>query len=71
MTMVHELPHDSESQPSDLLARAPWVDPPPPERWTPLVVDPVDQLEELAGLLARGLLTEEEFVRQKRKVLMR
>jgi hypothetical protein len=69
--MINEIPRDSESQPSDLLARAPWVDAPPPERWTPLVVDPVDQLEELAGLLARGLLTDEEFVRQKAKVLTR
>jgi hypothetical protein len=54
-----------------LLARAPWVDPPPGDRWTPLLVDPLDQLEELAGLLARGVLSQEEFGRQKAKVLRR
>jgi len=54
---------------ADLLARPPWVEPSPPERWTPLIVDPVDQLEELAALLRRGLLSPEEFHRQKWKVL--
>lgn len=33
-----------------------------------LIVDPVQQLEELADLLSRGLLTNEEFERQKTRV---
>jgi hypothetical protein len=34
-----------------------------------VVVDPVRQLEELADLRDRGLLSSEEFERQKEKVL--
>lgn len=37
--------------------------------WAALVVDPVQQLEELADLRDRGLLSPEEFDRQKEKVL--
>jgi hypothetical protein len=33
-----------------------------------LIVDPVQQLEELADLRSRGLLTTEEFERQKTRV---
>jgi Short C-terminal domain len=33
-----------------------------------LIVDPVEQLEELADLRSRGLLTTEEFERQKIRV---
>jgi Short C-terminal domain len=33
-----------------------------------LIVDPVEQLEELADLRSRGLLTTEEFERQKTRV---
>jgi hypothetical protein len=34
-----------------------------------LVVDPVEQIKELADLRDRGLLSPEEFERQKDKVL--
>jgi hypothetical protein len=37
--------------------------------WAAMVVDPVKQLEELADLRDRGLLSPEEFERQKEKVL--
>jgi len=33
-----------------------------------LIVDPVEQLQELADLRSRGLLTSEEFERQKTRV---
>jgi hypothetical protein len=41
-------------------------EPPPPAAPAP---DPVSQLRELAKLRDDGILTEEEFVAQKRKVL--
>jgi hypothetical protein len=34
-----------------------------------LIADPVDQLAQLADLAARGYLSDEEFERQKAKVL--
>jgi hypothetical protein len=37
--------------------------------WIALVVDPIQQLEELAHLRHRGILTSEEFDEQKAKVL--
>ena len=37
--------------------------------WADSVVDPVDQLEELADLRDRGLLSAAEFEGQKAKVL--
>ena len=51
----------------DLLSRT------PPEvtvedRWTVLLIDPVAQMTELADLVARGLVSPEEFKRQRRKV---
>lgn len=33
-----------------------------------LIVDPIEQLEELADLRNRGLLTSEEFERQKTRI---
>ena len=38
-------------------------------RWDGAVVDPVEQLKELADLLARGLLSREEFESHKARVL--
>jgi hypothetical protein len=38
------------------------------DRWTALLVDPVAQVTELADLVARGLVSPEEFNRQRRKV---
>jgi hypothetical protein len=46
--------------------------PPSTERatdWSAWVVDPAAQLEELADLRTRGLLTQEEFEDQKARVL--
>lgn len=53
--------------PDDVLIRGPWLVTMPPRN--PPLVDTVDQLEELAALLGRGLLSRAEFERQKRKVL--
>ena len=52
----------------DVLIRRPWLDESVRRRYPP-VIDIIDQLEELAGLLRRGLLSRDEFERQKRKVL--
>ena len=38
------------------------------DRWTALLIDPVAQVTELADLVARGLVSPEEFERQRRKV---
>jgi len=53
-----------------VLIRRPWLDESAPHRCPP-VIDVIDQLEELATLLRRGLLSRDEFDRQKRKVLSR
>jgi Short C-terminal domain len=50
---------------SDLLARPPCGAQHLPRGWAEAVVDPVDQIEELADLRRRGLLTPEEFEREK------
>jgi hypothetical protein len=39
------------------------------DRWADLLVNPVDQLLALEDLLARGLLSTDQFERQKAKVL--
>lgn len=52
----------------DLLIRQPWLEQPGPRRCQS-AIDVLDQLEELAALLRRGLLSRDEFDRQKRKVL--
>jgi Short C-terminal domain len=39
------------------------------EVWTAVVVDPVAQIKELAELRDRGLLSSEEFERQKWRAL--
>jgi hypothetical protein len=38
------------------------------DRWAALLIDPVAQVAELADLVARGLVSPEEFERQRRKV---
>jgi hypothetical protein len=38
------------------------------DRWTALLIDPVAQMTELADLVARGLVSPEEFERQRKKV---
>jgi hypothetical protein len=50
------------------LARPPCVDW-ATDRWTAPVTNPAEQLEALAELRRRGLLTAEEFEWQKAKVL--
>ena len=53
----------------DLLARPPSGSRPFDGGWTRLVVDPIEQLRELADLCDRGLLSTEEYERQRAKVL--
>lgn len=38
------------------------------DRWAALLIDPVAQVTELADLVARGLVSPEEFERQQRKI---
>jgi len=52
----------------DLLVRRPWLDEPTPS-WCPAFIDVIDQLEELAVMFRRGLLSRDEFDRQKRNLL--
>jgi hypothetical protein len=53
----------------DLLARPPCSIGMYDEGWVAVLVDQAAQLGTLADLLGRGLLTQEEFERQKSKVL--
>jgi hypothetical protein len=59
----------SRRQRIDLLARPPCGVRMYEDSWTALVVDPVEQLSALADLHARGLLSPDEFERQKAKVI--
>lgn len=58
----------SRSQLIGVLTRPPY-DGGERQGWAVLVVDPVEQIKELADLRDRGLLSPEEFERQKEKVL--
>lgn len=42
---------------------------PPPAAPAPAAVDPIAQLKELGELRTQGILTEEEFEREKAKIL--
>ena len=53
----------------DLLCRPPSGAGPTDRGWAVLVVDPVEQLRELADLCRRGLLSPEEYQLHKAKVL--
>jgi len=53
----------------DLLARPPSTARSPDGDWVRLVIDPVDQLRELAELHRGGLLSVDEYERQRMKVL--
>ena len=55
----------------DLLARPPCGVRMYEDGWMALVVDPVEQLNALADLHVRGLLSPDEFDRQKAKVIER
>jgi Short C-terminal domain len=61
----------TRSRPTDLLARPPCTAHDVESAWTASYVDPVAQLQELADLRARGLLSRDEFERQKAKVIGR
>lgn len=50
----------------NLLARLPSTDQPMDSRITALIVNPVEQLRELADLFDQGLLTRAEFEHQRR-----
>ena len=59
----------SRSQRCDLLVRPPCRIRTYEDSVRAWIVDPVEQLEELADLLSRGLLSREEFERQMAKVI--
>lgn len=63
MAQVHRL----RNRRTGLLGR--WPGDERANRWTAGIVDPAEQLEELADLRARGLLTAEEYERQRARVL--
>jgi hypothetical protein len=65
---VRELDASRRDRP-DLLARPLWGGSLDDEGWAARFTDTTDQLEALADLLARGLLSAEEFERQKAKVI--
>jgi hypothetical protein len=54
---------------TDLLARPPCSAGLYDDGWAALIVDPTEQLETLADLLNRGLLSRDEYERQKAKVI--
>jgi len=53
----------------DLLARVPWGVFSIETSSAAVIRDPVEQLKELADLYRRGLLSREQFVSQRAKVL--
>ena len=59
----------SRSHRSDLLARPPCGVRTYEDSVRGWIADPVEQLEELADLLSRGLLSREEFEHHKAKVI--
>ena len=61
----------SRSHGCDLLARPPCGVRTYEDAWMAFVVDPVEQLSALADLHDRGLLSPDEFKRQKAKVIER
>ena len=54
-------------QPEPAYAEPPQAAPPPPP--PPPAPDPIEQLTKLAALKDQGILTEEEFARQKARLL--
>jgi hypothetical protein len=61
----------SRSRSTDLLARPPSTAREIEDGWPSVFLDPVAQLEGLADLWARGLLSREEFERQKARLFER
>lgn len=64
----HRLARDRST---DLLTRPPAGSQPSQADWGPLMLDPIEQLVQLADLCARGFLSRDEFEYQKDKLLMR
>ena len=62
-------PSPSRRHRANLLARPPCGSLTYERGWSTLTVDPAEQLEVLADLLGRGLLSPEEYQRQKAKVI--
>jgi hypothetical protein len=56
---------------TDLLSRPPAGSQPSQADWGPLMLDPIEQLTELADLCVRGFLSRDEFEYEKAKLLMR
>jgi hypothetical protein len=56
---------------TDLLTRPPAGSQPSMADWGPLMLDPIEQVTQLADLCTRGFLSRDEFEYQKNKVLMR
>jgi Short C-terminal domain len=54
---------------ADLLVRPPCTVREIERGWAGLFVDPIEQLEALADLRSRDVLSQEEFDRQKAKIL--
>jgi hypothetical protein len=61
--------HRSRRREQGLLARPPCTVRYLERGWAAQFVDPVEQLEELADLWARGVLTTEEFEHEKAKII--
>ncbi len=59
----------SRSRRTDLLARPTCTSRDLEQGWAAMFVDPIDQLDELAQLYSRGLLSRQEFEAQKAKVI--
>jgi hypothetical protein len=56
---------------TDLLTRPPAGAQARQVDWGPLMLDPIEQLAELADLCARGFLSRDEFEYEKAKLLRR
>ena len=59
----------SRSHRSDLLARPPCLVRTYEDTVRASIVDPIEQIVELADLLSRGLVSHEEFQRHKAKII--
>jgi hypothetical protein len=59
----------SRSNQTDLLDRPPCGTRSSDDSWMAFVIDPVEQVRALADLRSRGLLSREEYERQKAKIV--
>ena len=58
-----------QDRPAGMTSADPNLEPPSPKEQLPTASDPVKELERLEGMRDRGMLSQEEFDREKRKVL--